>query len=394
MRIKLGKDFRYSFTIVLALLVAMQLEVNRMILLLTICLLLYLSGRAIHGVEPIGSLAKLKKICRYEALIIFLFTIIQVMVLGLGVRGIVGDLGIISCIYIGIICGAISMKQYRSFETYLNAILMFLIVFSLYYILEIVLHGLPEGRGSAIGNVSSNYCAAILYLNYPVVLYYLFARGEKIKNDKKIVHICYFAIVLSLVVIASSGSRTAIGAVALMAVQMVLFKQKSMKNKIRVIAVLVTFLLALLIAYRFNQSVHELMDRALDAFGGKSTLDSNVRQLIWAAGIQQFKSGNVFFGLGTSIVTKFERSAHNLFYEVLMSTGYIGTVMFFLIFGIALIFIFKNQKYQQRFFTVMILVAVLITCFVQPFFSTSYTCGMMLWMSLFALTADTERRLL
>ena len=393
MKLKLGKDIRYSFAIFLALTVAMQLEVNRMILLFVICTIIYVSSKSIRGDKPIAALEKLKNICRYELMILVGFAIIQILILGLGIREIVTDISVLSCVYIGIICGAISMKHYRSFGYFLNAILMFMVVFSAYYLCLIVLNGLPQGRDSALGNVSSNYCSAILYLNYPIIFYYLFARGEEVKNNKFTVRFCYIAIAMSLLVIVSSGSRTAIGVVALMALQMVFYKQKKEKNKIKIVAVLLFALLGLVIAYQVIPSVHELMERALDAFGGKNTLDNDIRGIIWAYGIQQFKNGNVFLGLGTNIVTEYVRPAHNLFYEVLLCSGYIGIVLFVAFFGILLIFIIKKQKYQQRFFTIMLMAASIITLIVQPFFSTSYTCGMMVWMALFTLTADAERRL-
>ena len=389
MKIKIGKDARYSFVIFLALLTTMQLEMSRIILLgILIFLFVFTNYLKRDGVK-VNSLSQIQKICRIEILCLVVFSVLQIIVLGLNVREIAMDIGILSCVYIGIICGAICVKPYKSFETYLKAILVFLIVFSSYYIIDILLYGLPEGRNSALGNVSSNYCSAILYLNYPIIFYYLYAKRKKNRN---LVKLSYIAILLSMIVIASSGSRTAIGVVALMLAQMVLYKQEKIKDKLKYIAIVLVGIVVLFFAYSFNASVQELMDRALDAFGGKSTLDNNVRQLIWAAGLQQFRNGNIVFGLGTSIVTRFDRSAHNLFYEVLMCSGYLGMLLFTLTIGCLLTFLLKNQQYQQRFFSVMLLISCVIVAIVQPFFSTSYTCGLMVWMSLFAFTADAERR--
>ena len=216
MKVKFGKNSRYLFAIFLALLIAMQLEINRMVLLIAICTVLFLLSHSVRLRGKNSVLDRMMRLCRYEVIILVMFVVIQVCIIGLGFREIAIDIEILSCVYIGIICGAISMKYYRSFETFLKAILLFVIVFSMYYLFEIMIHGLPEGRNSAIGNVSSNYCSAILYLNYPIIFYYLFGRGEWIKNNKEIVKMCYIAIVLSLIVIVLSGSRTAIGAVALM----------------------------------------------------------------------------------------------------------------------------------------------------------------------------------
>lgn len=393
MRIKLGKDIRCAFAVFLSLIIAMQLEVNRIILLVLICLNLFLIGNSIRKKAQNSTLENIKKHCKYALIVLVLFMVIQIPVVGLGFRNMIIDIEILACVYIGIICGSISMSFYDSFEAILKGILLFEIAFSVYYILAVILHGLPEGRDSAMGIVSSNFCSAVLYLNYPIILYYLFGKSDNRRRNKLFDVSCYLAIVLSLIVIVSSGSRTAIGIIAVMAFQMFFYKQKKMKNRFKVLGILVVAVIGLLVAYRVNQSIQLLMDRALNVFEGKKTLDTNVRMLVWDAGIQQFKQGNVFFGLGTSIVDKFNISAHNLLYEVLMCSGYIGTVLFILVICPIIVLLFRNQKYEQKFFTVMLLFSSVITAFVQPFFSSSYVCGIMIWIALFALTADAERRL-
>lgn len=399
MRIRFDRETRYSLIIFAALLIALQIEVNRMVLLVGICIVLFLSGSCMKERTYSKALEEIKKICRYDAVIISIFTAIQILVIGLGFHGAIVDIEIMACVYIGIICGAVSIKQYISFETYLKAILMFMIVYSSYYISGIAAKGLPEiafhdsaeGRASVFGNVSSNFCSAVLYFCYPVIIYYLFGRRKDAGRKRSLDKACYAAIALSMIVILSSGSRTAIGVVALMAVQIVLYRHNSFKTKKRIIIILAAMLVGLIIAYNFNSTVHDLMERSLDAFGGKKTLNSDVRQLIWASGARQFYKGNIMLGLGTNIVEQFVRPAHNLFYEVLMCSGYLGILMFVTISGVLIFIVMKNQSYPQRFFSVMILIACVITALVQPFFSTSYICGMIVWMSLFMLTADAER---
>lgn len=397
MKLRINWELKNTIVVFIVLLISMQLEVYRLLLFAAIMIVMGFSNFIKTSHKRSRKMITLQVLCGVGVFLLLLFMTIQIFVLKLNFRESILDIGVLTCVYIGIICGAISIKPYISLESYLRGILLFLYIFSTYYIIDIIINGLPEGRDSALGNVSSNFCSAVLYLNFPIILYYLFSNNKNkyIKNKKKNLRkACYAALLLSLIVIVSSGSRAAIAVVALMFAQMVLYKENKFKTKLKYFFVILIGLIILVMVSINNQSINKLMTRALGAFDGINSLTKNSRILVWNSGFEQFGNGNRIFGLGTNIVEKFDRAAHNLFFEVLLCSGYAGLTLFIIINTIILCFIWKKQKYEQRFFTFMLLISTGIVAFVHPFFSTSYTCGLIFWMSLFMLTNDSGNKIL
>lgn len=276
--------------------------------------------------------------------------------------------------------------------SFLKAVLWFDIFFSGIYLGLLVIKGFPEERDSVLGYVSSNYCAAILYLTYPLILYYLFNVFDKDrKKYSDMVNKSILALILSLLVILTSGSRTAFGVVMAIVFSLVLYKQESINAKLKSLLVIAIGLLAVYVLYLCNSNLQQLVGRAMQSLQGTESVKTDVRTLIWASGLRQFELSNKFFGSGTNIIKEFVRPAHNLPLETLMTIGYFGVILLGVLIIINLILLLKNCNYQKAFFIIQLFGAAAIVAYVQPFFSTALTCGVIVWCSAFSIVFDEQK---
>ncbi len=262
---------------------------------------------------------------------------------------------------------------------------IFDVLFSIYYLTAIVFIGLPEERNSVLGYVSSNYCAAVLYLTIPLILYYL--RTHTVKKNKQL--LLYAALMLSALMILTSGSRTAFAVVMVLYFSLLILPEKRLSVKGRQLCMLFGVLVAAVIAYYEIPSIRALINRAMIALQGlqNGNNEVDVRVHLWRKGLNDFKGYNHIVGSASNLITVFDftQPGHNLFIELLIADGVLGVIEYSLMVGMYGLFVFHKTNKIQKFFLFQVFALYALVAFVQPFFSTNITCAIIIWLTAFGI---------
>ena len=301
----------------------------------------------------------------------------------LGTSRLLDSIGINIIIYFPIVVVLLLSGILRDQKLIVNTFIWFDILFSCVYILLIIVKGMPEERDSALGFVSSNYCAAVLYMTYPLILYYLKVN----RLDKKEKKASYIALVLSMIMILTSGSRTAFGVAGVLFVSLLFLKDKNVYHKFSEIFGLVLILIAVYIAYLRIPVVASLIDRAMGALQGLGTDRRDVRTYIWELAFEIFEKYNHWIGSTSNKVVIFgiEEQGHNLFVELLLADGYFGVALYAMMLSVFLIYAFWKTNNYKKFFLLQLFALFFIVAFVQPFFTTNITCAIVIWLSAYVI---------
>lgn len=332
---------------------------------------------------------RLSNIAMTTAVLVAFIVIVQIFHYKLNGYYALSQLKVVLQIYVGVV---VIMSFYHSaiaIEQYVRAFCYYLIVFSAYYLGYVALYGLPNERSSIFATFSSNYCATSIYLCYPLLLFYLFEIGV----DKKLKKMTGIALGLSLIVVLLSGSRTAFGITAFIAIMQYFIMSRKRKTILRSNLIAIVIIASLLIAYTQIPPLHNLVERALGALGGTNTVNSDIRTVIWSSFLSRIWSGNLLIGEATNMVDTFGwlQPAHNFALEILLDVGIIGMVLFVVHLLISFLSLFDFGKGIRKAYLLQILGAYLITAYVQPFFSTSFNCGFIVWISILVIARSSER---
>ena len=387
--LKCTQDKSTAFLLLLVLGASMLHTALSLILLLMVSIMMVLSIKNSHSSNNEDrTLRKIDQESYLLGFFVVLLYLFQNLILELSLDDMMSALCIISAIFIMIFVEKFLLKSLSVPLAFFHATTWFNILFSCYYLLRVAIYGLPNDRDSVLGYVSSNYCAAILFLSFPLLLYYLYTirkthalrRGIRIRT--------YVSLFLSILVIIISGSRTAFVTVLFIFLSLLIFRQKDKKAKIKMTFSTLTAAAGIYITYLYIPSVQLLLDRAMSVMKSSGSVGSDVRTIIWASAFYNFKSYNQLIGSGSNMVYQFSRPAHNFLIEILLSCGYIGVFLFFLCLIRALYRLLKNSNYEKRFFILQLLIVYALVAYVQPFFSTAFTCGIIVWGSMFSIFFD------
>lgn len=314
-------------------------------------------------------------------LMVAFFCFTQVIILGSSF--LLDSIGINVIIYFPIVVVLLLSGILKDRKLIVSTFIWFDILFSCTYILLIMIKGMPQERDSVFGFVSSNYCAAVLYLTYPLILYYL--KSNKLdKNEKRF---SYAALILSMIMILTSGSRTAFGVAGIIFISLLFLREKNIYHKLSEICGLVVILLAVYIAYLRLPVITSLIDRAMGALQGLGTDNRDVRTYIWELAFEVFKKYNHWIGSTSNKVVIFgvEEQGHNLFVELLLADGYLGIALYAIMLSILLIYAFWKTNNYKKFFLLQLFALFMIVAYVQPFFSTNITCAIVIWLSAYTI---------
>lgn len=374
-------------TILLTSLLHISLSIVFLLIFVEFIIMYYINKDKYEIVN--NNLTKLKRFAKIITCCIVIFFLIQCLILQLYFDMALDDFITLTILFIGIPIVIMASKALRNFEAYIMGLNLFIIMFSLYYLVLVSIKGLPDDRDSILGYVSSNYIAAILYISYPVIFYYLFGRNTLNRNAYKSNRIkCYLALGLSLIVIIISGSRSAFGAIALEIIALLFLKKKSLKDTIKLFIFLITIIGLIYIAYISISDVSQLITRGMNALNGNNELKNDIRSVVWDQAMIDFNKMNKFFGSGSVIVQTYVRPPHNVFLEVLLLSGYVGVGVYILYIIFSLKLILKNRNGYQKYFIMLTLAISFLIGYVQPFFSTAYTCGIIMWTAIIAIASD------
>lgn len=378
-KLKLKKRELLSFLILIIFGLSM-LHISLSIVLVLTTLFMIITGnyckRYVHSAIEIRNMKKRSIISLF---IITIFVILQSLILGLNFSQLVQNICINSAIFIFLIINSTFIDAFNIDDIFFKGLCLFYIFFSTYYLYKVVRYGLPSDRDSVLGFVSSNYCSAILYLGYPLILYQLFSeRNRKRKTNHKLI---YFTLFESLIVILLSGSRTAFAVVLFIFLSLLFVHQNTIKDSLKTLCIIVSLGLIIFIVYENVPELKELLDRAMIALQGSNALKDDVRVIAWQAAFDNFQKYNQFIGSGSNMVYQFGRPAHNFFIEILLTDGFIGIILFAYMYISNFFKLFIRASYIKKFFLLQLTIATIIVAYVQPFFSTSFTIGIIVWGS-------------
>lgn len=271
-------------------------------------------------------------------------------------------------------------------ENMVDAINVFLISFSVIYLAIILVNGLPDGRESALGYISSNYVASFLLFCYPLLIYYYAANDKRLRSRR--FKWSAFGIVMSFVVVLTTGSRTALGVVGVLLVALIFLPTITHVQRLKTVMALSVIAIVVVATAIVSPEIQSLLERAFGALRGGAEVSDDVRYLIWSQGWDNFLNGNILFGNGYSIVPEFDAPAHNLFLEILLQVGCVGLALYLISYVAIMYRAIKNQNSLKKY-SIITLVAIFgVTAFFQPFFTTGYTCGILFWCSIFTIILD------
>lgn len=266
---------------------------------------------------------------------------------------------------------------------------LFCILFSVYYLIHVLLNGIPDGRSSIFGAFSSNYCASILYLLFPVLFYYI-SKNKNNADSRKIVVRCYLALILSFFVILTTGSRTALGMCVFIFGFINLFTKWDIKKVVKLIVAAVLGIIALFILMDRVPAIQDSVIRALRVFTESDVVKSDIRSLIWQVAMEKFEEYNHWLGSGSNHFMFYDiyEPPHNFVIEILMSYGYVGLGLAALTHIVFVGRILCKRSKTKKVHILAICGAYMLTAYVQPFFSTSFNCGLSIWMTMCAIALD------
>lgn len=263
-----------------------------------------------------------------------------------------------------------------------------MIVFSLIYDIDILLHGVGTSRDSMFGIFSKNYCAALIYFTLPFLIYMV--KQEKTKKNNRIYMI---SIILGVITVLLTGSRTSLGIVAVFFVIHYMYGRKTRSAVTRGAFSILGIMAALLIAYNFVPVFHEQVERALGALNGANEIRNDVRIVLWDSAIHDFINNNHIIGSGTNLITPFvfKEPVHNFYLEILLAFGIFGVLLF--VWFVIRFFVVALSNYKVKEVSevlIELILAFIVTSLVQPFFSTSYNLGIIIWLSIIACLTETK----
>ena len=182
-------------------------------------------------------------------------------------------------------------------ENMVDAINVFLISFSIIYLAIIFVNGLPDGRESALGYISSNYVASFLLFCYPLLIYYYAANDKRLRSRR--FKWSAFGVVMSFVIVLTTGSRTALGVVGVLLVALVFLPTITHAQRLKTVMALSVFAIVIVVTTIASPEIQSLLERASGAFRGGIEVSDDVRSLIWSQGWDNFVNGNTLFGNGS-----------------------------------------------------------------------------------------------
>lgn len=296
---------------------------------------------------------------------------------------------LMSQIYISMIFFALISNGVVNLTFVVKSASLFSILFSMYYLLHVLIYGLPSERDSVFAGFSSNYCATVLYLLYPILIYYI-QKNRNNASSKKNVKRCYLAILLSFIVILTTGSRTAFGICVYIFGFITLFTKWNQKKVIKIFSLVAVGTVALLFLINRIPTLQDVVVRALRVFTETNVVKGDIRSWIWEVALDTFKGYNPWLGSGSNYFMFFDiyEPAHNFFIEVLLAYGWLGLGLLVLSHIVFVGCIVRKRTRTKKVYILAIFGAYLLTAYVQPFFSTSFNCGLTVWMTMGAIALD------
>ena len=281
-------------------------------------------------------------------------------------------------------------KSFFYIKNYVKAFSLCNIIFSFYILCVFLLKGgLSANRDTVLGFASLNYASAVLYLSFPLILYYLNSPKNYLQNDKNLILLAKISVIMSFFVFLLSGSRTTIVIATILIFSQILLKKENKQNKLNLLLFILAFIGFLFLAYFFIPPIHDIFERALGFINGSGKISEDVRMDVWNKTLYLFnKNCNTAFGTGNNMMPKIEFYPHNIFLEILMLSGYYGVAIFVTLLLVQIFYLYYNSDYYQKYYISILLLCNILTALFHPFYTTSINCGSILWCSAFLIKSQ------
>ena len=172
-----------------------------------------------------------------------------------------------------------------------------------------------------------------------------------------------------------------------------LFLRMNFKQRVKYISLGPMVLASILILSTNNAAIKEIIDRSLRGFSLTSDVD---RKFLRKAALLKFSGYNwfqKFFGDGmvSIYVSQNETLPHNFFLELLLSFGIMGVFIYIVSFLRILMMALFKSGYYNKFFCLQAVMMFFLTAFFQPFFTTSFVCGFLVYVTLGTILFDASK---
>lgn len=160
------------------------------------------------------------------------------------------------------------------------------------------------------------------------------------------------------------------------------------KNRRRIINTILIVVILLVIL--FNPVFQEVIDGKISRAGGDVAEGlANGRISLWKASLEDLAKTNILFGYGMQSISSDATGgagAHNIFIDLLLKCGLIGTVNYLILLFVMLKRGFSLYKKTNSGFFLMVVVIYINSMFEVCYFS--YACDTMLWMFIGLMMAE------
>ena len=247
----------------------------------------------------------------------------------------------------------------------------FLVFFCSYCFLMEYINHFSTVRESAAAAISKNHISALIYTGIPLLMFCRQYCGKTIFNS--------LALILSVVTVLLQSSRTAYAVlVGIFIIYFLLNNEHFVKKTALLVVILVV---GQWIYLRFSN----LIKRGFSFVN--ISQDDGHREFLRHCAIKKFNSyGTIekLIGTGSDQIHAWGivLSIHNFGLELLISVGIIGFIVYALFWSDTVLFMITHTSRKKMGFIVQEAFAFLATGYFQPFYSTSYICGMLFYISI------------
>jgi O-antigen ligase len=292
-------------------------------------------------------------------------------------------------LFIGIFLLFIFNKLHFNQKVYFKT----LILFSLYLSLNSIIYNVISYE---VGNVtrilqfgSINYTTAIMLLIIPII--YIYIREGVSTNFN---WLAYLSIILMMVSIFFSGSRSNIIVLLFQVSLFTFFAKNSFSNRIKAVSsILITSLIAYSIISLINPQLNYVIQRYFtffynDGVGRNDILHSDIVRNRLKDQAAVIISENKFWGTGFARLPNSDIPIHNFVYEILLGLGFFG-LLFFLIYFLSFVIITLKKIPKQnsiRLISIIMIISFLAISWVHPFMTTGKEFTMIFWLNMVGLS--------
>lgn len=285
-----------------------------------------------------------------------------------------GGLVLFTKVTMGAVAILFLWKLYENTEMWYKFIVWFLTVFCIYCMSIEYINKISIVRDSAAASISKNHIAALVYTGIPLLLF--------CQNHCKKRIISVIALILSAFTIFLSASRTAYAILIGVFCIYIFFTRVSIAKKLGLITSMI--LAAYFVYLRFS----EIIIRGVSFMNISN--DDGRRAFLRSCAIAKFEKYGLFeklIGTGSDQIHIWNivLSIHSFPLELLISVGVLGLSVYVLFCGGVVFYLLKNSERYKWSYIIQELFVFIATGLFQPFYSTSYICGMLFYISIMVI---------